>query len=159
MRRTLCALLFPLTLLASACDDFRGPRLAITTNPASTEVHGRHPGGAPPARKGPTVYGGKTAEQWAKALEGTDREEITEACRALHVLGREGREHLVQGLDSAHSETRRICLETLTIADFKKLGDAGRQKLVKLSGDRDDMRIRERASVLLRQWHGSIPAP
>jgi hypothetical protein len=105
------------------------------------------------------VYGGKTAAEWAKVLQGGNREEVAEACRALQVMHREGREHLFQGLDSSIPETRRLCLETLTIADLKKLGDASRQKLVKLSGDRDDVRIRERAAFLLREWHGSIPAP
>jgi hypothetical protein len=158
MRRTIPPLLL-LALLVCGCDDYRGPKLAITTNTAGTEKGGRPPGGAPPPHKGPTRYGGKTADQWAEALKGHDRDEIAEACRALHVLGREGRDHLVLGLDNSNAETRRLCLETLTIADFKKLGDTGRQKLVKLAGDRDDVRIRERAALLLRQWHGSIPAP
>jgi hypothetical protein len=65
----------------------------------------------------------------------------------------------VQGLDSPSAETRRLCLETLTIADFKKMSESGRQKLVQLAGDRDDVRIRERAAHYLREWHGSIPAP
>jgi hypothetical protein len=92
-------------------------------------------------------------------LRGNNREEIVEACRALHVLGRQGRQQLFAGLDSPNPEARRLCLETLSIADFKLLSDSGRQKLVTLSGDRDDMRIRERAAQLLGQWHGSIPAP
>jgi hypothetical protein len=145
--------------LLAGCDDYRGPRLAMSTQPAGTAPAQRPVGGAPPTPTGPKVYGGKTAEQWARALQGSNREEMTEACRALHVLGREGREHLFQGLDNPNPEARRLCLETLTIADFKKKADAGRQRLVKLSGDRDDMRIRERAALLLRQWHGSIPAP
>jgi hypothetical protein len=157
MRRTIRIVLLTLPLLACACDDYRGPPLAMSTQPGGAPK--RPAGGAPPAQKGPAVYGGKTAEQWARALQGNNREEIVEACRALHVLGREGRQHLFEGLDSGNPETRRLCLETLTIADFKKLSDPGRQKLVKLSGDRDDMRIRERAALLLRQWHGSIPAP
>ncbi len=159
MRRTSPAVLLSLTLLACACDDYRGPRLAISTGAAGTPAAGRAPGGAPPHRDGPAVYGGKTAQQWAQVLKGSNRDEIVEACRALHVLGREGHEYLFQGLDSANSEARRLCLETLTIADFKKRSEAGRQKLVKLAGDRDDVRIRERAAYLLTQWHGSIPAP
>jgi hypothetical protein len=155
MRRTVVPLL--LALFAAACDDYRGPRLAMSTNAAGT-APGRPVGGAPPTPSGPMVYGGKTAAEWGKLLEGGKREEVAEACRALHVMHREGREHLVKGLDSPNSETRRMCLETLTIADLKKLGDAGRQKLVKLSGDRDDVRIRERAAFLLSQWHVSIPA-
>jgi hypothetical protein len=161
VRRIIPCLLPALSLLACGCDDYRSPRLAIATNAAGpgTAQVSRPPGGAPPARKGPAVYGGKTADQWAEALKGSDRDEIVEACRALHVLGREGREHLLQGLDCPHCETRRLCLATLTIADFKKKGEAGRQRLVKLAGDRDDVRVRERASFLLSQWHGSIPAP
>jgi hypothetical protein len=157
MRRTIPLLL--LALLVSACDDYRGPRLSMATNAGGTRAVGRPAGGAPPPQKGLAVYGGKTAEQWGKVLQGSDREEIGEACRALNVLGREGRDYLYQGLDSPNSEARRLCLTTLTIADFKKKSDAGRQKLVKLAGDRDDMRIRERASQLLSQWHGSIPSP
>ncbi len=114
---------------------------------------------APPAHKGPTVYGGKTAAEWAAVLQGNNRDDVIEACRALRVLGHEGREHLIQGLDSATPETRRLCLNTLAIADFKKMGDAGRQKLVTLAGDRDDVRIRDRAALLLTEWRGSIPAP
>jgi len=154
----------PLVLLAaSACDDFRGPRLALTTN-RSTEsapptAHSRPVGGAPPAHKGPTIYGGKTAAEWGQVLQGNNRDDVIEACRALRVLGHEGREHLFQGLGSSNPETRRLCLGTLAIADFKKLGDDGRQKLVKLAGDRDDVRIRDRATLLLSEWRGSIPAP
>jgi hypothetical protein len=160
MRRITQFLFLSLGLLAGACDGYRGPRLALSTQPATTEQTQpqRAPSGAPTMPKGPTVYCGKTAEQWAQLLQSSDREQIAEACRALHVMGREGREHLFQGLDSSNPETRRMCLEVMTIADFKKKSDAGRSKLVKLSGDRDDVRIRERASLLLRQWHGSIPA-
>jgi hypothetical protein len=157
MRRTILPLLIALS--AAACDDYRGPRLAITTDRAGTAPAGRPVGGAPPSHQGPSVYGGKTAAEWNKLLRGNKREEVAEACSALHVLHREGREYLFQGLDSTIPETRRMCLETLTIADLKKLGDPGRQKLVKLSGDRDDLRIRERAAFLIQQWHGSIPAP
>jgi hypothetical protein len=159
VRRIIRTPLLVAAFVACACDDYRGPHLALSTQPASTKPAERHPSGAPPAPKGPMVYCGKTADQWARALQGRDRDEITEACRALQVMGREGREHLFRGLDSTNPETRRICLETLTIADFKKLSEPGRQKLVKLSYDRDDMRIRERAAYLLRSWHGSIPSP
>jgi hypothetical protein len=151
MRRTILPLL--LALFAAACDDYHGP------NGLGTAPVGRPVGGAPVARKGPSVYGGKTAAEWGKVLQGTNREEVAEACRALHVLHREGREYLLKGLDSSIPETRRMCLETLTIADLKKQGDRGQQELVKLSGDRDDLRIRERAAFLLQEWRGSIPAP
>ncbi len=157
MHRSVLPLL--LVLAAAGCDDYRGPRLAISGREGGTAPAGRPVGGAPPTKTGPMVYGGKTADEWCESLYSGDREEVAEACRALHVMNREGCGHLIKGLDSTKPETRRLCLETLTIADFKKLGDAGRQKLVKLSGDRDDIRIRERAAFLLREWHGSIPAP
>jgi hypothetical protein len=155
MRRIVVPLL--LALFAAACDDYHGPRLAMSTGAAGT-APSRPAGGAPPSPTGPMVYGGRTAAEWGKLLQGGKREDVTEACRALHVMHREGREYLLQGLDSTNSETRRMCLETLTIADLKKLGDAGRHKLVKLSGDREDVRIRERAAFLLTQWNVSIPA-
>ena len=155
MRRLIRVVLPTLSLLACACDRPRDPSLSRQVSGAA-----RRPAGAAlSVRKGPTVYGGKTADQWGRALQGSDREQIIEACRALHVLGHEGRQQLFTGLDSPSPEARRLCLQTLTIADFKRLGDAGREKLVTLSGDRDDMRIRERAVQLLGQWHGSVPAP
>jgi hypothetical protein len=153
MRRLIRVVLPTLSLLACACDGARSPSLSTQLSGAA-----RHQA-ALLAKRGPTVYGGKTADQWGRALQGTDREQIIEACRALHVLGREGRQQLLTGLDSSNPEARRLCLDTLTIADFKGQGDSGRQKLVTLSGDRDDMRIRERAVQLLGQWHGSVPAP
>jgi hypothetical protein len=164
MRRIFLALLPVLSLFAAACEDYHGPPLAMGTNaagaaPANTTAAVRPPAGAPVARKGATVYGGKTAEQWYQVLRGDDREEAVEAARALHVLGREGCDYLFQGLDCTCCERRRLCLDTLTIADFKKKGEAGRHKLVQLSGDREDMRIRERSAYLLTQWHGSIPSP
>ena len=60
-----------LSLFAAACDDYRGPRLAISTNTGGTAPAGRPVGGAPAAPRGPSVYGGKTAEQWGKVLQGT----------------------------------------------------------------------------------------
>ena len=108
MRRTLLLLL--LVPLVGACDDFRVP------SGTNVGVARRSTSAAPASRTGPAVYGGKTADQWARALRGGDREEIGEACRALHVLGREGRDYLVQGLDSSNAETRRLCLNTLTIS-------------------------------------------
>jgi hypothetical protein len=77
----------------------------------------------------------------------------------LAVLGHEGRGLLFQGLESSEPETRRMCLERLSICDFKKQGESGRQLLVKMAGDHDDVRIRERATSYLSQWHGTIPAP
>jgi hypothetical protein len=92
-------------------------------------------------------------------LQGHDHAEVAEACRALRVLGTEGRAHLFEGLQSPRAETRRLCLETLTISDFKRQGESGRQLLVGLAGDHADIRIRERATAYLSQWHGTIPSP
>jgi hypothetical protein len=154
MRRILFTLL---PLLICSCDDYRGPNLSLPTNgETGSQRDTRRSAGR---QKEPMVYSGKTADQWAKLLQSNDREQIGDACRALRVLGREGRQYLFQGLDSQNSEARRMCLECMTIADFKKMSESGRQKLVVLSGDYDDMRIRERASMLLQQWRGSIPAP
>jgi len=157
MRRTVRSLLPVLLLLAGACDDYRGPRLALPTNSAGDTPRPGHAGTG--RHKGPTVYGGKTAEQWGQViLTKTDHDEVAEACRSLRVLAREGRPYLVQGLDSTNPETRRLCLESLTVHDFKKLGESGRQKLVTLSGDHDDVRIRERAAAYLKEWHGAVPS-
>ena len=155
MRRTLFAIL---PLLICSCDDFRGPNVSVPPNGDTAGQHGTNRSSSGGHSK-LVVYGGKTADQWAKLLAGNDRDQVADACRALHVLGREGRQYLFQGLDSPNSETRRLCLETMTIADFKKMSETGRTKLVALSGDHDDMRIRERALYLLQQWNGSIPAP
>jgi hypothetical protein len=160
MRRSVRAVLPVLTLLACGCDGYRGPRLAISTNPAAATEAGEHAWKpVPPAPPVPTVYGGKTPEQWGQALRGSNPDDVAEACRALRVLAAEGRPFLFQGLDSTNPETRRLCLETLTLADFKHMSEPGRQKLVRLAGDREDMRIRERAALYLGQWHGSIPSP
>jgi hypothetical protein len=157
MRRTVFALLI---LSAAACDGFRGPRLALPTSPGTTMPGDTNRGGSgAPVVKPATVYGGKTAEQWGKELEKSNHDDVAEACRALHVLAAEGRPYLFQGLDCANCETRRLCLEHLNVGDFKRLGEAGRLKLVKLSGDRDDLRIRGRATDYLRQWNGAIPTP
>ncbi len=156
MRRLLNYFLPFLGLGAMACDSYRGPKLSL---PTGQEQSGTTERRSVAARGSATVYGGKTAAQWSESLKSNDREQVSEACRGLHVLGAEGRPHLWQGLDSTNSETRRCCLDHLSIADFKREGEAGRQKLVQLSGDRADMRIRERAATLLRQWHGSIPSP
>src|SRR5437660_11164868 len=115
MRRTLFAVL---PLLVCACDDYRGPNLSLPTNRSDTAQQGADRNFT---RKGPMVYGGKTAEQWGQVLKSSNREEVIDACRALRVMGREGRQHLFQGLDSPNHETRRLCLETMTIAEYKKM--------------------------------------
>src|SRR5262249_27233745 len=72
MRRPLRLLL--LVPLVGACDNNRVP------SGTNVGVARRSTSAAPASRTGPTVYGGKTADQWAKALRGGDREEIGEAC-------------------------------------------------------------------------------
>ena len=138
----------------AGCDRLGGPRLAMGTG---GEERAAWTGLQRPSRKA-LVYGGKTPEQWGQMLGETDREEVLEACRALKVLGTEGRPHLIRGVSNSKPETRRLCLETLTVGDFRRQGEAGRQVLVKLSGDVADVRIRERAMAYLAQWDKAAPS-
>ena len=80
------------------------------------------------------------------------------AARLQH-LGAQGRPFLVQGLEHPNPETRRLCLENLSVSDLRCYGDPGRQLLVRLSSDHADLRIRERASAYLRLWGQTAPAP
>lgn len=137
------------------CDRLRGPRLALGTG---SEERAAWTGLSKPSRK-PLVYGGKTPDQWGQALGATDREEVLEAIRALKVLGTEGRPYLLRGLSDSKPETRRLCLETLAVGDIRRQGEAGRQLLVKLSGDMQDVRIRERAMTYLSLWDRAAPSP
>jgi hypothetical protein len=104
-------------------------------------------------------YHGWTAEQWARALESSESESILRACQALHILGAEGRPHLFRGLESDGPETRRLCLESLSVSELRSFGEDGKQMLIKLAGDRSDIRIRERASLYITQWNQATPAP
>jgi hypothetical protein len=113
----------------------------------------------PPGPAKATSYQNLTPEQWGRLLESPDRDRVLEACRALWVLGPHGRPYLIQGLESPSSETRRLCLETLTVSDLRATGEPGRQILVKLAGDPADLRIRERAHVYLGQWNRAVPSP
>lgn len=154
---TVCALV----LLLAGCDSYRGPRLALPTSPSRSGESASVPSTpTPPARSDPErVYSGKKLADWGKALESADRDDVIEACRALHVLGPEGRPYLFAGLDSSRAETRRLCFERLTVADFKREGEEGRRRLIKLAGDKGDIRIRERAAAFLSAWHSSLSAP
>lgn len=160
-------------LLACGCDGYRGPRLTVPPAPlANTEPATAAPPSSPvqvPAEAPATAsakhehetecrYCGRTQSEWCTMLRSADRAEVIEACRALRVLGPEGRPHLLEGLDSPRAETRRLCFESLSLSDFKRQGEDGRRRLVKLAGDRHDMRIRERATSYLAQWHGSLSA-
>lgn len=159
MRRTV--VVTALLTLACSCDSYRGPRLSISTaaSPSRSVTTERASLSRASGVGTATIYGGRTPEQWAQVLNTPNREEVAEAARALKVLGTEGRPYLLQGLESSQAETRRLCLENLTVSDFKTLGEAGRQLLVKLAGDPADMRIRGRATAYLSQWNGTIPAP
>jgi hypothetical protein len=142
----------------SACDYFKAPRMALPTN--KTRPVSQAQVTKPTARlQAHRKYMGKTSEDWAQDLQDANPETVRTASVALRVLGAEGRPYLIQGLDSNIPETRRMCLENLSVSDLRGLGDEGRKLLVRLSGDRSDLRIRERASHYLIEWDQHIPAP
>jgi hypothetical protein len=144
------------------CDPIKAPRQAVPgeTEPG-TESEATKPTW-PPTQKAPKakkkLYQGRTVEQWAESLNAKEQDEIWRAARALHILGAEGRPFLYRGLESPSVDTRRICLMTLTVADIRCYGDDGMRLLVKLSGDQQDMRIRERASYYLALWRQVVPS-
>lgn len=158
-------------LILVGCDMPRGPRLSMTTAPGrATEQSdvSRSPAPAqpeqPPLRasaKGAVAnrYHGHSLEQWAEKLSDSDPKVVSRAGHALHVLGSPGRPYLIQGLESPYPETRRLCLENLSVSDLKAQGERGRETLVKLAGDIHDMRIRQKATQYLEQWNGAIPSP
>src|SRR5438552_18544249 len=161
MRHVRLTILAALLTTPAGCDYFKGPKLTISTAPTTTQAEGEKAAvrWTPTQAREQMRFHGLTAEQWAKYLEHADRTAILRAARALHVLGAEGRPHLVQGLDSSNPETRRICLESLTVSDLRSYGEEGKRLLVKLAGDRSDLRIRERASLYISQWNQAVPAP
>jgi hypothetical protein len=107
----------------------------------------------------PSLYQGKTAEQWGASLAAKEWETAWRASWALRILGPEGRPHLIKALQNPNPQTRRIALESLTVSDLRAYGENGRQLLVKLAGDKADARIRERACLYLSMWRQVIPAP
>ena len=111
MRHVRLAILLALLTTPAGCDYFKGPKLTISTAPTTTQTEGEKAAvrWTPTQARDQMRFHGLTAEQWAKYLEHADRTAILRAARALHVLGAEGRPHLVQGLDSSNPETRRIC--------------------------------------------------
>jgi hypothetical protein len=164
MRHSHAAALVVLGLLAAGCDSSRAPRQAIPGASSNNETQAS--GGdtvmvsrpkAKPKKK--VLYQGRTAEQWGQILAAGDEDQIWQASLALRVMGAEGRPHLVKGLQSPAPHTRRICLETLSVCDFRSYGEDGRRLLVELAGDDADVRIRERAALYLSQWSRAIPAP
>jgi hypothetical protein len=139
------------------CDYFKAPRMALPTS-KTRPVSQSQP--KPQTRlQAHRKYMGKTCEEWGEALSDPNPEVVRTATVALRVLGAEGRPYLIQGLESNIPETRRMCLENLTVSNLRGLGDDGRKLLVRLSGDRSDLRIRERAAHYLAEWDQHIPAP
>jgi len=148
--------------ILAGCDSSEAPRMAVPTSGTAKSADlatgpGANKGKATPAAK--VRYHGRTAEQWAEALEDPSLDVVRQACRALKVLRGEGRQYLMKGLESSVPETRRMCLEALSVSDLRTFGEQGREALVRLAGDRDDIRIRELATRYLKEWHQTIPAP
>lgn len=150
----------PLLVGLCGCDFFQSPTPAVPTGrtyrppvvPAPTK-----PPVVKPASK--SRYMGKSPEDWSLALSSSELETVRQAATALRVLGAEGRPYLIQGLDNTVPETRRLCLDNLTVSDLRALGDEGRKLLVRLAGDRADLRIRERAARFLSEWDRAVPSP
>ncbi len=168
MRRLIEGSLIVLTgCLLVGCEEGRGPRLALGTGKAGHDevatAAPAPPPAHPPASKQTAQttrhrYQGRTAEDWGKVLEEKEPGAVLRATRALYVLGSAGRPYLVKGLDSDNPEVRRMCLDSLSLSDLKLYGSDGRQTLLKLAGDSQDLRIRQRASVFLQQWNDAVPS-
>jgi hypothetical protein len=144
------------------CDNSRAPRMAVPTNSTNSADPKANPDTGPIALSSlpvKTRYQGRSPEEWGQVLASEDLNQARQAALALKILRAEGRPYLVKGLESPLPETRRLCLECLTVSDLRCYGDQGRKALVKLAGDRMDMRIRERATQYLKEWDRSIPAP
>jgi hypothetical protein len=157
MRRALLSA--ALGCLLAGCDAGQDPKLAIPTGTEAAKAAVKDAAKPAPPPKVKTRYHGKTADEWGQALSDPDLNTVRLACLALRVMGAEGRPHLIGGLENPQSETRRMCLENLTVSDLRTLGDGGRQLLVKLAGDPKDLRIRETATRYLAEWHQHVPAP
>ena len=141
------------------CDNSRSPRMAMPTNSAEQKANLDTGSIALSSLPVKTRYQGRTAEEWGQVLGHEDLNLARQAAQALKVLRADGRPYLVKGLESPVPETRRLCLECLTVSDLRSYGDQGRKALVKLAGDRMDLRIRERATQYLKEWDRSIPSP
>ena len=146
----------------AGCDSSEAPRMAVPTVGAARSTEVAKP--ATLAEKDRTTasksrYSGRSPEEWGEALNDPSLDVVRQACRALKVLRADGRPYLMKGLDSAVPETRRLCLEALSVPDLRSFGEQGRAALVRLAGDRADVRIRELATRYLKEWHQSIPAP
>src|SRR5262249_17496344 len=142
------------------CSQSTAPRMALPTNTNSSQPDGA-PGAAASATTAPAVkarYQGHTAEEWGEILTHEDLNRARQAALALKVLRAEGRPYLVKGLESPYPETRRLCLDCLTVSDLRSYGDQARKTLVKLAGDRMDLRIREKATQYLKEWDRTVPS-
>src|ERR1051326_2879027 len=64
-------------------------------------------------------YQGRTVEEWALALNDSDQEAVRAAAEALLISGPPGRPYLFQGLEHGRTETRRLCLENMTVSDMR----------------------------------------
>lgn len=156
--RDFSTLLVIVSGLVLGCDSSPEPKLTIPTPPKAASTLDKASAARSSLSARQTRYHGKTAEEWARDLSDLDLDKLRQACLSLRILGAEGRSYLIQGLESPQAETRRMCLEVLSISDLLTLGEEGRQLLVKLAGDPQDIRIRERASEYLRDWKNHIPA-
>jgi hypothetical protein len=137
----------------------RGRTNATPAAPLAEPLKGGDRLASPPQVAGPARYDGLTVAEWGERLTDPNRDVAWQAALALRVLGSEGRPYLIRALESSVPQTRFIALESLTLADFRCYGEDGRRLLIKLSGDRLDFRVRERAVLYLAQWRDSIPAP
>lgn len=157
----------------AGCDLARPPQLAIPQEPEAKPTASARVAAATEtvsgamlalkketAREGPRPkYHGRTAEQWGELLRDGNSDQAYHACLALRILGVEGRHQMLQGLESPNPENRRLALESLSVANLRAYGDQGRQMLVRLAGDKADLRIRERANAYLRRWNETAPSP
>jgi hypothetical protein len=146
----------------AGCDSSEAPRMAVPTAGAARPTELASPTSLMEkdrATASKSRYSGRTPEQWGEALNDPSLDVVRQACRALKVLRGEGRPYLMKGLDSAVPETRRMCLEAMSVSDLRSFGEQGRAALVRLAGDRADIRTRELAVRYLKEWHQSIPAP
>ena len=149
-----------LGLAIAGCDFSKSPRMALPTHSSkSPEAHAESHATSAVQQVKVARYQGRTAEEWSQALSHEDLDHVRQAAMALKVLRAEGRPFLMKGLENPLPETRRLCLECLTVSDLRSYGDDGRKALVKLAGDRMDLRIRERATQYLIEWDRSLPAP
>jgi hypothetical protein len=152
-----------LTAFLLGCNRPGGPALSISTGAGAEGAEGggnaRTVGWPRKKRLKPRTYQGKSVEDWGKLLDDGDPYTVARAVQALRVLGADGWSHLMKGMESSLPETRRLCLEGTSLPVFKAHGEDGRKILLKLAGDLDDIRIRQRASYYLQHWEGTAPAP